>query len=114
MRKNIYRFLMYVAAFIVGTSPVFLCGCSGAAAGSAAVASLFEDENVQMVKNGHPYAYPDITYGKAFGGFFAVQLDVLAERFVNVRQRSVAQILLEEAVQALSCIVGGNGDLSHN
>ncbi len=60
-----------------------------------------ERDNVALAEHG------------AFGDFFAVQLDVLAERFVNVRQRSVAQILLEEAVQALSAVVGCNKNFPH-
>ena len=54
---------------------MMLIGIAGCGNGADAVDSLIqqvtEDETVRSVKNGHPEAYPDITYGEAFGMFFS-------------------------------------------
>lgn len=46
-------------------------GCDNAVdATNSLVTEITEDEVVKRVKEGHPNAYPDITYDEAFGGFF--------------------------------------------
>jgi len=56
-------------ALIVGMIVVSGCGVSDVTDQIANV-SQATDEHVLGVKNGHPYSYPDITYGQAFDNFF--------------------------------------------